>query len=216
MNIIETNLQFNGLKPRTSTSLIVLHHSASADVPAAEIHRWHLARGWAGIGYHFVIRNNGDIERGRPLEAVGAHAGPGVNGNSIGICLTGDFSKAGPSAAQLASLIELVNWLNTYYAASAPAGLNIKLHREVVATECPGAWFTEEKIKQLLDENPASGKGGNTVDDWKLKIMADAKAAGLIQEEHQADDPAPKWFVLAVALRALENMKNEGNNLERR
>lgn len=215
MDIIETNLQFTGLRQRTSTSLIVLHHSASADVPAAEIHRWHLARGWVGIGYHFVIRNNGDIERGRPLEAVGAHAGLGVNGNSIGICLTGDFNKAGPSVAQLTSLIELITWLNTYYASSAPAGLNIKLHREVVATECPGIWLTGEKIKQLLADNVADDKGGNTVDDWKIRIMADAQAAGLIQEEHQADDPAPKWFVLTVALRVLENMKNEGNKLER-
>ncbi len=45
MNIIETGLQFNELRNRTSTRLIVLHHSASPDVPAAEIHAWHLARG---------------------------------------------------------------------------------------------------------------------------------------------------------------------------
>ncbi|MBP9550733.1 MAG: hypothetical protein KBE34_02250, partial [Veillonella sp.] len=29
--------------------------------------------GWAGIGYHFVIRKDGTIERGRPLSVVGAH-----------------------------------------------------------------------------------------------------------------------------------------------
>jgi N-acetyl-anhydromuramyl-L-alanine amidase AmpD len=215
MDIIETNLQFNGLRSRTSTSLIVLHHSASADVPAEEIHAWHLARGWAGIGYHFVIRHNGTIERGRPLESIGAHAGPGVNGHSIGICLAGDFNKAEPSTSQINSLIELITYLNTYYASTAPEGLDIKLHREMAATECPGVLFPEEKIKQLLTSNSADNKGGNTLEDWKLKIMDDAKAAGLIQEEHQADDPAPKWFVLTVALRMLENMKNGGKNLER-
>ena len=79
MNIIETGLKFNGLKNRSSTRMIVLHHSASRDVPAAEIHGWHLARGWAGIGYHFVIRKNGNIEQGRPMQMIGAHAGPGIN-----------------------------------------------------------------------------------------------------------------------------------------
>lgn len=215
MNIIETNLEFSGLRQRASTSLIALHHSASADVPAAEIHAWHLARGWAGVGYHFVIRNNGYIERGRPLEAIGAHAGPEVNGHSIGICLTGDFMNAEPSTAQISSLVELITCLNTYYVSSSPGGLDIKLHREVAATECPGKFFPEQKVKQLLAGTAANHEGGKTVEDWKLKIMADAKAAGLIHEEHQADDPAPKWFVLTVALRVLEEMKNGGKNLER-
>ena len=214
MNIIETGLQLNGLRPRTSTSLIVLHHSASADVSAAEINRWHLARGWAGIGYHFVIRSNGNIERGRPLESIGAHAGLGVNGYSIGICLTGDFMKAEPSAAQLTSLVELIAWLDKYYGSSDAASLDIKLHREVAATQCPGILFPDEKIKELLSGAAAKHEGGNNVVDWKLKIMADAKEAGLIQEEHQADDPAPKWFVLTVALRMLEEMKNGGKNLD--
>ena len=48
MQIIETSLQFEGLRTRTSNSLIVVHHSASADVPAAEIHAWHLARAGPG------------------------------------------------------------------------------------------------------------------------------------------------------------------------
>ena len=115
MDIIETGLHFKGLRNRKSTRLIVLHHSASPDVPAAEIHAWHLARGWAGIGYHFVIRKNGSIERGRPLGAIGAHAGPGVNGYSIGICLCGDFMKEVPTGQQISALLELLAWLNEYF-----------------------------------------------------------------------------------------------------
>ena len=86
MEIIETVFVFSNLKRRSSTSMVVLHHSASRDVPAAEIHAWHLAKGWAGIGYHFVIRKNGSIERGRPLEMIGAHVGPGVNGSVSMVC----------------------------------------------------------------------------------------------------------------------------------
>ena len=48
--------------------------------------------GWAGIGYHFVIRKDGTIERGRPLSVVGAHA-QGDNLHTIGICMAGNFEK---------------------------------------------------------------------------------------------------------------------------
>ena len=198
MEFIETNLSFNGLKNRTSTSQVILHHSASADVPAAEIHAWHLARGWAGIGYHFVIRKNGSIERGRPLEAIGAHAGPGANGNSIGVCLSGNFMNERPTDQQITALVELLVWLNDYY----KSDLEVKLHREVMATACPGTLFPGEQIQSLLAASAGPNGDGGSGEDWKNKIMAAAREAGLIEEQHHPDDPAPKWFVLAVALRA--------------
>ena len=59
------------------------------DIGANEIRRWHVVdNGWSDIGYHYVIRRNGDIEDGRPVDIVGAHA-RGHNQNSIGICLVG-------------------------------------------------------------------------------------------------------------------------------
>jgi N-acetyl-anhydromuramyl-L-alanine amidase AmpD len=213
MNIIETGLKFNGLRRRNRTSLIVLHHSASPDVGAAEIHRWHLQKGWAGIGYHFVIRTNGSVERGRPLETIGAHAGPGVNGYSIGICLTGDFMTARPTDLQIRALLELIGWLKNYYAGST---LDVKLHREVTATECPGIYFPWEQIKPALVGSVTKDKGGSTVEDWKSKIMSQAKEAGLIHEDHQPDEPAPKWFVLAIALNILNNSKMGGKSIEQR
>lgn len=57
-------------------------------VDAEEIDRWHRQRGWLGIGYHFVIRRDGAIEEGRPINRVGAHV-EGHNAESIGICLAG-------------------------------------------------------------------------------------------------------------------------------
>jgi hypothetical protein len=101
-----------------------------------EIDRWHRPRGfaWIGyllpgdhsacersIGYHFVILGprqfpelgascpvlDGQIQPGRPVEAVGAHA-VGRNSSSIGICLVGreEFSDA-----QFAALHRLVTYL---------------------------------------------------------------------------------------------------------
>ncbi|MEN6326015.1 MAG: peptidoglycan recognition family protein [Syntrophomonas sp.] len=214
MNIIETNLKFDGLRPRNRTSLLVLHHSACPDVGAVEIHRWHLQRGWAGIGYHFVIRANGSVERGRPLETIGAHAGPGVNGYSIGICLAGDFMAAAPTDSQIRALLELIVWLKDYYPVHSGSALDVKLHREVAATECPGILFPWEQIKPAMVGPVVKDKGGSTVEDWKSKIMIQAKEAGLIRDDHDPDDPAPKWFVLAVALQVLNISKLGGKSIE--
>ena len=204
MQIIETGLQFEGLRPRAKTSLIVLHHSASADVPAAEIHGWHRAKGWAGIGYHFVIRKDGSIERGRPQEMIGAHAGAGVNGCSVGICLCGNFMEELPSDEQMVSLVELVVWLQRYYRAAAGSELEVKLHREVAATACPGTKFPARQFVGLLQLAMAE-EGGEQMEDWKAKIIQEAKAAGLIKDDHHPDEPAPKWFVLTVVLNALKS-----------
>lgn len=54
---------------------------------AETIHNWHLANGWDGIGYHYVILENGVIESGRPKYWQGAHC-RGYN-EDIGICLIG-------------------------------------------------------------------------------------------------------------------------------
>ena len=56
MNIIEKNYKWNGnLKNRKSTNRIILHHAESKSCTADDIHSWHLANGWAGIGYHFFV-----------------------------------------------------------------------------------------------------------------------------------------------------------------
>jgi hypothetical protein len=54
-----------------------------------EIRRWHVEdRGWADIGYHYLIDRDGTVIEGRPLSKVGAHA-KGHNTGSVGIALFG-------------------------------------------------------------------------------------------------------------------------------
>lgn len=55
---------------------------------AEDIHRWHLERGWSGIGYHAVITRDGQIQTGRPDYWQGAHVN-GHNAHSLGVCLIG-------------------------------------------------------------------------------------------------------------------------------
>lgn len=80
---------------RKRTDNIVIHCSATRaiqEIGAADIRKWHKAQGWSDIGYHYVIRRNGKLERGRPEAAVGSHV-QGHNANSIGICLVGGLNN---------------------------------------------------------------------------------------------------------------------------
>ena len=65
------------------------------DIGAASIRRWHVqGNGWSDIGYHYIIRRDGTVEEGRPVENQGAHC-LGQNSDSIGICLIGGMSEKG-------------------------------------------------------------------------------------------------------------------------
>ena len=85
---------------RTIT-LIVIHCSAvrtNQTSSVAQIDTWHRQRGFKlGIGYHYVVRRNGEIEQGRPEWLVGAHC---MNHNkySIGVCYEGGLNARGQPA----------------------------------------------------------------------------------------------------------------------
>ena len=83
---------------------IVIHCSATRegqDVRAADIDKWHKERGFAMIGYNYVIDLDGTVELGRPLTRDGAHcntagtSGKAYNKHSIGICYVGGLDKYG-------------------------------------------------------------------------------------------------------------------------
>ena len=72
-------------------NLIVVHCTASRNGkarPVAAIEADHRARGFSGIGYHYVIQPDGHVDLGRDEEQPGAHA-KGFNAHSIGVCLVG-------------------------------------------------------------------------------------------------------------------------------
>lgn len=84
---------------RERTDLIVIHCSATR--PSMHIGReWieevHLAKGYASIGYHFVITRAGDLQTGRPLDQMGAHV-KGHNIHSVGVCMVGGLDELGRS-----------------------------------------------------------------------------------------------------------------------
>lgn len=92
---------------REDIDAIVIHCSATRagqDVRAADIDKWHKERGFAMIGYNYVIDLDGTVEVGRPLSRDGAHcntagtSGRSYNRHSIGICYVGGLDKDGKPA----------------------------------------------------------------------------------------------------------------------
>ncbi len=82
-------------------SLIIIHCSAVRpwqESGVEEINRWHRQYGWKyGCGYHYVVRRDGTIEEGRPIEMVGAHC-QHHNKHSIGVCYEGGLDESGNPA----------------------------------------------------------------------------------------------------------------------
>ena len=79
---------------------IIIHCSATkpgAHVDVKVIDEWHRQRGWKGVGYHFVILEDGTVQKGRPISEVGAHC-KGWNERSIGICYVGGLDATGKAA----------------------------------------------------------------------------------------------------------------------
>ena len=74
---------------------IIIHCTATVEgknFKAKDIDKWHKAKGWKGIGYHYVIDLDGTIEKGRDESVVGAHC-TGHNQHSIGIVYVGGLDK---------------------------------------------------------------------------------------------------------------------------
>ena len=118
---------------------IIIHCSAtppSMDVDANTVDEWHKQRGWSGIGYHFFVKRDGQIELGRPLEKSGAHT-KGHNKNSIGICYAGGVDSEmipedNRTSAQIASLLLLLRLLKNMFPTAIRHG-----HRDFSPKACP-------------------------------------------------------------------------------
>ena len=146
VSIVETHLAFKSpLKARQKTCRFTLHWQgpipAGMDIgkiDAAMVHGWHLERGWAGAGYHYLLKADATIERCRPRWALGAHD-EGENADSLGICV---IYRESPTAAQIERLAALLAELAEIYGQLPDAPGVIDGHRDneppETPTECPG------------------------------------------------------------------------------
>lgn len=114
----ESSLQVS----RRTINRIIVHCTATPEgrVETVEsVRRMHKAKGWADIGYHYLIGLNGERWNGRNVNLVGAHC-EGYNANSIGVCYVGGCDKSMKvkdtrTDKQKAALIALLKDLRKLY-----------------------------------------------------------------------------------------------------
>lgn len=135
------------INPMRGISRITIHHEGMPDMPFTTtdkdatrqrlemVRNSHVNhRGWADIGYHFVVDRAGRVWEGRPLAYQGAHV-KNENENNIGVMCLGNFEIQTPSAAQVTALENFVRDLRRRHRV---AEARIYTHRELGSTSCPG------------------------------------------------------------------------------
>ncbi len=91
-------------------------------------------RGWADIGYHYVIDRAGRILEGRPIHYQGAHVADN-NAHNLGILVLGNFNEQSPSSAQVQSVARFTRQMMQLH--RLPGHL-VQTHQEIKPTQCPG------------------------------------------------------------------------------
>lgn len=154
---------------------ITVHHTGEASLPnfrtkkdvqdylltLQRSHQKH--KGWADIGYHYLIDRWGNIWEGRPAHFQGAHAGsPTTNKRNIGVALIGNFEDHEPPRAQWNTLRRFVNDLRSRYRISSSAVYShrkLKENAGLQYTDCPGRHVLRlmpTLVAATSSESPAS------------------------------------------------------------
>ena len=137
------------MEPRKSTDYIVIHCAAtkaSMDIGLTEIRKWHVQdNGWRDVGYHYIIRRNGEVELGRSIRDTGAHAA-GYNHKSVSVGMGGGMAEDNSAEAnftpqQWTALLDLIKQLKTNYPEA-----NVIGHNEISEKECTS--FDVQKWKE--------------------------------------------------------------------
>ena len=118
---------------------VIVHCTATPEgraVSVSDIDRYHRQRGFACIGYHFVVDLDGKVHAGRPLDQAGAHC-VGHNAYSIGVCYVGGLDQHGHpkdtrTPEQKVALRALIAVLKQLYPDAKVYG-----HRQFNNTACP-------------------------------------------------------------------------------
>lgn len=130
----------------------MIHHSvinAGDDVATMlEVQNAHrIDRGWADVGYHYLIGGAGGVFQGRDVHVRGTHV-RAYNTGSLGLCLLGDFTVDSPTPAQIDSARDLIAWLAVQLAPT-----HLAAHGDFNSdTLCPG-----DNLRVWLPELAAAG-----------------------------------------------------------
>jgi uncharacterized protein (TIGR03437 family) len=223
----------------TTVTHLIAHHTAmgneapNSDWPAIVRSIWNFhvfERGWADIGYNYLIDPNGVIYEGRAGgdNVIGAHFS-GVNGGTVGVAMLGTFTSAAPTSKALNSLKKIFAWKcdqrgldpegTSLHAASQLNLKTISGHRDGPgATECPGDAFypllpaIRIGIKNLLSN--AGAVAGVSAASFKAGALASESivalfGAGLANSTQVAATAPPPVSLGGTSVTVRDSANNE-------
>ena len=118
---------------------IILHCTATKEginYNVSDVDKWHKARGFKGIGYHYLILLDGTVMPGRPVNEIGAHT-LGHNQNSIGICYVGGLDKNGKAKDTRTPAQKLAMYKLLYDLLQCYPNAQVSCHYQWANKACP-------------------------------------------------------------------------------
>lgn len=215
INVVNIPLNFGPMTrlDKSAVKYLVVHTEGApgnADGSALSIHTYHRlarsrgGRGWSGIGYHFVIRKSGRVERGRPLDRQGAHV-EGVNRLGIGICCSGHGDLADFTREQKRSLAGLLRDLQREFPGTTVEGHRPLVDRLIAARKldpgfrtgktCPGGRVNVAELQQLVGLNvpappqPGDRRWSNYFKEWIILTRYESDSEWYFVRASRLNDP---------------------------
>lgn len=212
------------VRPWSQLQGILIHHSVTKhDATPDDIALLHKARGWAGVGYHFIIDKAGVVHYVGDISTARAHV-QNKNEKFLGICLIGDFTKHLPSDEQIISAHELCKFFffQTPSLPTLTGWHQLQGHKDQQATACPGSsWGGGDMRDRIINRIPYTPAPTPTptpeptptptpqppVEDWKKKYEDEVNA-------HTQTKEAFKKFKEDAALSEKVAVQNETQRIK--
>jgi LysM repeat protein len=168
-------IDMTNIDPMAKIYRLTVHHSSEHGDATGDpvdmlrlFEKNHKIKGWACIGYHYIIASDGQIYEGRPIQFQGAHASGDNNIGNIGVCLLGNFERDRVPEVQRAALISVLDRLTSRYGIEPG---EIHGHREFKTTDCPGRY-----LLAIVDEYRGGSGEVGPADPYSMRRAPKAPA----------------------------------------
>ena len=182
----DAGLKFKRARTKRKKTTLVIQHHVEGEMTVQAIHDMHNndeKSNYNGIAYNVSVDLDGTAYWGRGLEYEGGGtlSSLGLNPIAFQIVANGNFNKRTMPQAQKETIIRLTRDICEYYGIS-----DIKGHREVGDTDCPGKYFPLDEIRQ----------------------------AALAKEEEVKEQPLNQTAIEDFVRRLYHNVLNRGADIE--
>ena len=216
MPIWGNSYTWSWVRPYAQAQYLVIHHTVTKhEATPDDIALLHKARGWGGIGYHFVITKDGTIYYVGDLSTARANVA-NMNEKVIGITLVGDFTKHLPSDTQIMSAHTLCDFLihNCPALTNITSWDNLVGHKDLQATACPGTSWPNDMKNRVVNNLPYTPQDTKPEKDYQTLYNQLKEEFNQYQEKNEDKIALYEWAALNMNTN-MEGFKNSLSELVR-